>query len=53
MPISFHALMRWVRRARSAFPETPAINIPARMRALDRRRAKNRVARASRKRNRG
>jgi hypothetical protein len=52
MPSGFHTIMRWVRRAKSAFPDTKPYDMPARMRALDRRRAKNRVAKASRKRNR-
>jgi len=47
-----HAAMRRWRRIRAAFPETPIVKLPGRVRALERRRAKNRRARASRKRNR-
>ena len=49
---SIHAAYRYWRDRRDRYPETPVAKLPARARALDRRRAKNRVARASRKRNR-
>ena len=51
-PQSIHAAYRYWRDRRERFPETPIARLPGSARALDRRRAKNKVARASRKRNR-
>jgi hypothetical protein len=51
-PKGFHAFMRWIRRARKSFPDTKPADLLGRMRDLDRRRAKNKRARASRKANR-
>lgn len=44
---------RLLRRVLTAFPETAVVNIPARYNALEKRRAKNKVAKQARKRNRG
>jgi hypothetical protein len=45
-------LRRKVLRAVEQFPDTKPAKLPGRIRTLDRRRAKNKVARASRKANR-
>jgi 50S ribosomal subunit-associated GTPase HflX len=45
-------LLRWVRRAGEAYPETQRKNIERNMNKLQDRRSKNKMAKQSRKRNR-